>query len=155
MRLVLESSIESLVPGSSGLVKKHVWRNPDYVGMSNCKVSIWQGWNANLAKSDRRYKTLYIDYVTRDIPPKEQERLFGNVFFSAIQSINPFIFFFVTSCAYADIGEVISAGFTFRQINDVIHPGVIVGIETFMETPIENWSSVGVKLLHLQHRLRN
>lgn len=155
MRQVLEGSVESIVPSSKILVKKHVWRNPDYVGMSDNKVAVWQGWSANLAKLDPHYKTLYIDYVGTVPSTIETERLFGAVFSAAIATIQPFIFFFVTACPLAKQREVISHGFTFRQINNIIHPGTVIGLEAFFATALEDWAIIGKELLYLQHCIRN
>lgn len=155
MRKVLEGSVENIVPGSKILVKKHVWRNPDYVGMSSNKVAVWQGWSANLAKLDSRYKTLYIDYVDTVGSKTENEQLFGAVFSSAIATIQPFIFLFVTACPLAKQSEVISQGYTFRQINNIIHPGMVIDLESFLVTNLEDWAKIGKELLYLQHRIRN
>jgi hypothetical protein len=155
MRKVLEESVENVVAGSKILVKRHVWRNPDYVGMVGEKVAVWEGWSANLRKLDTRYRTLYIDYVASIGSTKENERLFGAMFSAKIASIQPFIFLFVTACPLKTQLEIIQKGFTFRQINCVLHPGVLTSVNGFLETSLADWVSIGIELLYLQRRLRN
>jgi hypothetical protein len=155
MRQVLEGSVELLLPGSGTLVKKHVWRNADYVGTSGNTVAIWRGWSANLSKVDRRYRSVYIDYIENSLPTSENERLFGSVFAEAIKSQQPCVYLFVTSCPLEKHTEVLATGFTFRRIRNVIHPGVVTDVKSFLETPLEVWITFGVELVNLQTRLRS
>jgi hypothetical protein len=152
MRAVLEGVVECVAPGNRNLVKRHVWRNPDYVGMAGNKVAVWEGWSANLAKVDPRFKSIYIDYAENGNSLIVNEALFGSAFAHRIQQIQPFIFLFVTSCREKDSMHFIERGFTYRQINAVIHPGVLTGVPELFSTSIEMWSAIGSELLYLQYQ---
>jgi len=153
MRLVLEETVEQIVPNSRVIVKKHVWRNAKYVGMSGEKVAIWRGWSANLRMLDPRFGAIYIDYAETSNSTSENEQLFGFAFSESIKLINPFIFLFVTSCSIKKQEEIIAACFTFRQINATIHPGIVTSPKEFFDLPLNQWANIGSELLYLQHSI--
>jgi hypothetical protein len=153
MRRVLQLVTEAIKPGSSYLVKRHVWRNIDYVGSDDGKIVEWRGWSANLRKVDARYKTIYIDYVENLLGPSERLRLFGELFTTLLENKSRFIFLYVTSCSFSDCNRVTAEGFVYRRINEVIHPGIILEIKSFLDNPASNWTEYGMRLLNLQHHL--
>ncbi len=154
MRRVLETVAETVSPGSRTLVKRHVWRNVDYVGAANDHIVEWRGWSANLRSVDQRFRTVYIDHVTNALALADRRTLFGEVFADAAKDFAEFVFLFVTSCAFSKRDHVIAAGFTYRQINAVIHPGILAESHVFVDREVSEWAEYGVRLLTLQHQLK-
>jgi hypothetical protein len=137
------------------VVKKHVWRNANYVGMVGGSVQVWQGWSANLRPFGADYRTLYVDYVENVLPVVERQRLYGTVFSDAIEGMTDFVFLFVTSVGVHFQQAVIKRGFTPRYVGDAIHLGMLRSGNGFLEVLTDEWVAQAIDLIAFQHTLRS
>lgn len=150
MRIVLEGVCDQVELGSSTLVKRHVWYNTVYVGTTGERAAAWYGWSANLRKVNQQYKTIYIDYITLPKPFDKLKDLFGSVFTNAIGSAETVVFLYVTSCPYVSKDKIRQAGYIFRQVNNIIHPGIILTTNELFNTPLTTLYTLGFELIKLQ-----
>lgn len=153
MRAVLTRVCEQIVPGSAALVKPHVWRNPTYVGLHAGKPASWCGWSANLRTVSPHFKTIYFDYIGNPYVGDNSPAIFGEVFAAILRSLQSFSFMCVTSCGYEHKAAVMDAGYTFRQINHTIHPGIVLSEKELLELQPAEVAKMGFDLLQLQLNL--
>jgi len=150
---VLAQALEQVLPphvAPERVIRRHSWYNAKYVGMVNGQVQAWYGWRANMRPFNDDWRTLYIDYVPNRLPYEERVSLFGWEFSQRIDGVGSFVFFFTTSFPLSRHQEVLDQGLTFRQINDVIHPGALYSLNQFLDIQPAMLSYIGPVLLKLR-----
>jgi len=153
---VLALTVRQVFPAETDpatVIKPHVWRNMDYVGIVDDRVQSWYGWSVNCRPLALGFKTVYFDFVLNTLPEAERQRLFGAIFTNAIASLDAFVFLFVTSYPLARNQTVLDRGFVFRQINNVIHPGYLMASTAFGKTSTAQLADKAIDLLRLQQAM--
>ncbi|MCS6802749.1 MAG: hypothetical protein NZ773_12520 [Dehalococcoidia bacterium] len=156
LRQVIEETVLLLFPGRplpAGLVKRHVWRDQKYVGAAAGRVVPWEGWSANLANLDARYRAIFADVVDNILPESERYRLFGDAFSEEIRELNRFVVLFVLDFPLETEQDIILAGFTPRRMARVLHACKIVSVEEFLDKTTLHWAAVLTRLVMLQRFL--
>ncbi|MCS6836819.1 MAG: hypothetical protein NZ750_12480 [Anaerolineae bacterium] len=150
---VLAQALEQVLPSGIApemVIRKHVWYNSKYVGIASGQVQAWFGWRANMRPFNDDWRTLYIDYVPNKLPREERMRLFGQEFTQKIDGMGSFVFFFTTSFPFSRRQKVLDQGLTFRRIDDVVHPGVLMDACQFLDIQLALLSNIGSVLLQLR-----
>ena len=153
IKTVLSEAIQILFPVSVDpvtLIKRHVWRNRNYVGEYNNRVVVWKGWSANLVSVDFRYRVIFVDVVDNVLPYQEKVRLFGPDFAAKINNFDKFVVLYVTDFPLNTVEDIKKQGFIPRRTPKALHACVILEIEEFINMPALYWAAKITKLVLLQ-----
>jgi hypothetical protein len=156
MKRLLEKLADALCPqrlDASPTVRRHVWRDADYVGAANGKVAVWQGWSVNLRACRRAVGNVYIDYADNVLPVSERSRLFGDVFSSRIASIDSFVYAFTTRLPSEVETQLASHGYVIRTLSRGLHAGLLTAEKDFIQTPKQDWIVQLIRLLEFKAAL--
>lgn len=147
-RLVLSPDVDPI----EYPIKRHVWRNSDYVGINpDGKVSFWKGWSINL--SNWGYGTLYIDFAHNDLDIVSRQRLFGNLFSICIQSFRAFVVLYAARFKHEHAQIVQEYGFIYRTVGDALHVGLVAECTFIYQGLLAEWIDASAQLLRLQRQL--
>lgn len=134
MKALLETLSATVCQGKAGAlikVRRHVWRDADYVGVVNGKVAVWQGWSVNLRVCRPAFGTVYIDYAVNGLTVSERTRLFGEDFSRRIATMDAFVFAFITRLPVEVQGTVVERGFILRKLPRRLHGGLLADAKDF------------------------
>lgn len=156
IKSVLYESIKILFPTNSNpstIIKRHVWRDRNYVGEKDGKVVAWHGWSANLVSIDFRYRAIFIDVVDNTLPPTKRVELFGSAFETAIADLSQFLVMFVLDFPTNSASAIQEQGFIPRHLPRALHACAIVGIDEFLACSSFHWAARVARLIMLQRFL--
>lgn len=157
MKELLEKLVTSLcsnLPVSEVTIRRHVWRDADYVGLANGKVAVWQGWSVNLQACHSDLKNVYIDYVDNVLTERDRAELFGDLFSAQIASMEAFVYCFATRFPLGAESQLQKEGFTVRRLLRRLHAGILCNSKDFNEVSVRDWIPQLEKLLAIQAELR-
>lgn len=132
------------------LVKKHTWRDRNYVGFAEGRVSAWSGYSINLAYLDSRYRGLFADVVQNNLPNSEKIRLFGEDFTAAISGLENYVVIFNLDIPFSAVEIIKSLGFIPRNLKRNCHICLIYSVDYFLEEEEEFISLKTAEMVILQ-----
>lgn len=153
MKDTLREAIRILFPVGvepDDVVKRHVWGNRKYVGISDGRVLAWRGWSANLARIDRACHAVYFDFVKNEMPPHKCSELFGDEFCQTLDGLSAFVIAFVAGLPSEATSAIQSAGFVVRTIGKNVHACKLVSPREFIAFPSIYWAAYVARLINLQ-----
>lgn len=153
---VLFETIKTVFPLNvkpNDFIKRHIWRNKKYLGISNSKVSSWHGWSANLNHVDFRYRAVFVDLVENNLPYVERVRLFGEDFAKTVNNLPKFVVLFVLDFPLDTIETIKAEGFTPRRMSRVLHACRICSVNEFLTKSASHWAAHLTRLILLQRVL--
>lgn len=136
------------------LVKPHVWRDKNYVGINpKGLVSVWRGRSINLAHIDSRYRALFIDIVNNDLIASERYRLFGSAFAASIRHLKSFVVVFNLDLPLNEDNNAVSQGYIPRILPTRAHICRIYSIDEFLSLSLNEIVGTTAYMVALQRVL--
>jgi hypothetical protein len=156
-RDVLALCRTQLVPAAddtSAPIRRHAWRNQDYLGVHAGRVQAWIGLSMNPRGVAPALPALTIDTVQNALSWNEQVLLFGQRFADAVKALPRFVAMYVGRFPRGTAPQrILDSGFVPREVGSTWHACVIAAPDNFLAQPGEHWSGELLRIVQLQHAL--